>query len=373
MAVAGSGVIPRKATLEARYSPRIAAAVANPLAGRGTQYRSRRTTPRSSHRTPAPGPIASGDAPNRTRAGCCFVVERASCGAPTDRSPDTQVRLATPAGAAIATGDAVVRAGGSARLHPWQSNGRHDEAAAIEAIVPGHGRVAVIRPWVSVHSDHADGQGGTIARPGGRADAAEKSNSATDAAGLERLGSCIVGLKQPSGSHDETTETMAKRSTGSILADASYLTRGPARPVLAGASKHSRPAARLRPRPCMRAASGSRRLLLGEEAGVWPRWCSSSGGQPGERPRGLGQRQAKPARVACLRRRPGAMCGRLTCSGFGVQLPSAPLCRVASRIVSLMCCTAGHRFRPCAHRPRLASSPRQSCRRADDGCVSLGS
>ena len=75
MAVAGSGVIPRKATLEARYSPRIAAAVANPLAGRGTQYRSRRTTPRSSHRTPAPGPIASGDAPNRTRAGCCFVVD----------------------------------------------------------------------------------------------------------------------------------------------------------------------------------------------------------------------------------------------------------------------------------------------------------
>ena len=122
MAVAGSGVIPRKATLEARYSPRIAAAVANPLAGRGTQYRSRRTTPRSSHRTPAPGPIASGDAPNRTRAGCCFVVERASCGAPTDRSPDTQVRLATPAGAAIATGDAVVRAGGSARLHPWRTS-----------------------------------------------------------------------------------------------------------------------------------------------------------------------------------------------------------------------------------------------------------
>ena len=147
MAVAGSGVIPRKATLEARYSPRIAAAVANPLAGRGTQYRSRRTTPRSSHRTPAPGPIASGDAPNRTRAGCCFVVERASCGAPTDRSPDTQVRLATPAGAAIATGDAVVRAGGSARLHPWQRHSDPGPAARAEAVVapPGTNRPGCAR------------------------------------------------------------------------------------------------------------------------------------------------------------------------------------------------------------------------------------
>ena len=69
--------------------------------------------------------------------------------------------------------------------------------------------MAVIRPWVSVHSDHPDGQGGTIAQPGGRADAAEKSNSATDAAGLERLGLCIVGLKQPSARHSETTEPVA--------------------------------------------------------------------------------------------------------------------------------------------------------------------
>jgi hypothetical protein len=43
--------------------------------------------------------LARGDAPNRARTGRCFVVERTPCGARTDRSSDTQVRLATPAGA----------------------------------------------------------------------------------------------------------------------------------------------------------------------------------------------------------------------------------------------------------------------------------
>jgi len=34
--------------------------------------------------------------------------------------------------------------------------------------------------------------------------------------------------------------------------------------------------ARLRPRTCTRAASGSRRVFLFDEAPVWPEWCSSS-------------------------------------------------------------------------------------------------
>ena len=129
MAVAGSGVIPRKATLEAPALPANRRSRRQPLAGRGTQYRSRRTTPRSHHRTPAPGPFARSDAPSRARAGRYFVVERAPCGARTDRSSDMQVRLATPAGA----GD---------RYKPMQSSGRPTPRDSIRGrsghlIVPG--------------------------------------------------------------------------------------------------------------------------------------------------------------------------------------------------------------------------------------------
>ena len=52
--------------------------------------------------------------PNRARAGRCFVVERALCGAPTGRPSGTQVRLATLAGAAFATGQCS-RPGGRLR------------------------------------------------------------------------------------------------------------------------------------------------------------------------------------------------------------------------------------------------------------------
>jgi hypothetical protein len=55
---------------------------------------------------------------------------------------------------------------------------------------------------------------GRSLRPGGRADAAEKSNSATDAAGLERLGLCIARPKQSSASHDQTTEAVANHWFG---------------------------------------------------------------------------------------------------------------------------------------------------------------
>ena len=41
-----------------------------------------------------------------------------------------------------------------------------------------------------------------------------ESNSAVDAARLERLGFCIAGLKQPLASGGETTEAVAKRSGG---------------------------------------------------------------------------------------------------------------------------------------------------------------
>ena len=108
MAVARIGRMPRKATLEARYSPRIAAAVTNPLARRGLD---------TALGEPHPDPVTGLRHRARFRAATprphscrlCFVVERASCGAPTNHSPIRHVRLATPAGAAIATGDAVVR------------------------------------------------------------------------------------------------------------------------------------------------------------------------------------------------------------------------------------------------------------------------
>ena len=40
----------------------------------------------------------------------------------------------------------------------------------------------------------------------------QRSTSAADAAGLERLGLCIAGVKQPSASCGETTEAVAKAS-----------------------------------------------------------------------------------------------------------------------------------------------------------------
>jgi hypothetical protein len=40
------------------------------------------------------------------------------------------------------------------------------------------------------------------------------SNSATEAAGLEQLGLCIVGLQQSSASHDQTTQAVAKAQAG---------------------------------------------------------------------------------------------------------------------------------------------------------------
>jgi hypothetical protein len=50
-------------------------------------------------------------------------------------------------------------------------------------------------------------------RPEGSADA-QRSNSAADAAGLEQLGLCIAGLKQPSARRGETTEAVALRKRG---------------------------------------------------------------------------------------------------------------------------------------------------------------
>jgi hypothetical protein len=47
-----------------------------------------------------------------------------------------------------------------------------------------------------------------------------ESNSAADAAGLERLGLCIAGLKQPSARRAETTEAVAKHYYGPGSANA---------------------------------------------------------------------------------------------------------------------------------------------------------
>ena len=146
MAVVGSGVIPRKATLEVPVLPRIAAAVANPLAGRGTQYRSRRTTPRSHHRIPAPGPFARGDAANRARAGRYIAVERAPCGARTEGSSDMQAWLATPGRRwRSPQANAVARAGDSARLHPWRTRSltlyQSSSATTLESFAPSGLRI----------------------------------------------------------------------------------------------------------------------------------------------------------------------------------------------------------------------------------------
>jgi hypothetical protein len=73
-------------------------------------------------------------------------------------------------------------------------------------------------PAAGFHSDHAGGQGVTIAsgRRSGRC--CREARAHADAAGLERLGLCIVGLKQPSASRGETTEAVAERSSSRRLA-----------------------------------------------------------------------------------------------------------------------------------------------------------
>jgi hypothetical protein len=55
-------------------------------------------------------------------------------------------------------------------------------------------------------------EAGRSLRPEGSADAVEKSDSAADGAGLEWLGSWVAGLKHPSASRGETTETVANQS-----------------------------------------------------------------------------------------------------------------------------------------------------------------
>jgi len=54
-------------------------------------------------------------------------------------------------------------------------------------------------------------EAGRLLRVEGPADAAEKSDSGADAAGLERLGSCIVGPKQHWAGRGGTTAAVATR------------------------------------------------------------------------------------------------------------------------------------------------------------------
>ena len=72
----------------------------------------------------------------------------------------------------------------------------------------------------SARTNHADGRAPTIdPGPSGSADA-WRSNSAADAAGLEQLGLCIAGVKQPSARRSETTEAVAKHECAAGSADA---------------------------------------------------------------------------------------------------------------------------------------------------------
>jgi len=114
MAVTGSGVSPRQATLEAPVLPANRRSRRQPPGRRRTRYRSRRTAPRP----PSPDSDA-GAACERRRPeprSCRQLVRRrtAPCGAPTRRSSCTQVRLATPPAAAFATGQCS-RPGGRLR------------------------------------------------------------------------------------------------------------------------------------------------------------------------------------------------------------------------------------------------------------------
>jgi hypothetical protein len=108
------------------------AAVANPLTGRGTRCRSRRTTPRSRRGTRAQGPLARGDAPNQL--GGSLPRRRTRSLRHSDRPRLRQVRLATPAGA----GDRHWRMQSSGRATPrdslsWQS----DQAARRVGAIAG--------------------------------------------------------------------------------------------------------------------------------------------------------------------------------------------------------------------------------------------
>jgi hypothetical protein len=67
----------------------------------------------------------------------------------------------------------------------------------------------------------------------------QTSNSAADAAGLERLRLCIAGLKQPSASRDETTRAVAKQSCADQRPVASLIAEGAAASGAAPNSKRS--------------------------------------------------------------------------------------------------------------------------------------
>ncbi len=60
------------------------------------------------------------------------------------------------------------------------------------------------------------------------------SNSAADGPGLEWLGSCIAGLKQPSASWGETTEAVALRSLAQSALDDCFLVSS----ILSSATSH---------------------------------------------------------------------------------------------------------------------------------------
>jgi hypothetical protein len=118
---------------------------------------------------------------------------------------------------------------------------------------------------------------GRSLRPGGRSDAAEKSNSATDAAGLERLGLCIVGLKQPSASHDQTTEAVALRKRRSSRRERRSSRAAPRPRTLDGRSRQrgrwcsqrsTAPVVPIYARPVRRRSAAHFRLSLRRRAAV---------------------------------------------------------------------------------------------------------
>jgi hypothetical protein len=81
----------------------------------------------------------------------------------------------------------------------------------VKARQTGAGSLLGRDSYLFARTDHADGRAPTIdPRPEGSADG-YRSSSAADASGLERLGSCIAGVKQPSARRGETTEAVALR------------------------------------------------------------------------------------------------------------------------------------------------------------------
>ena len=80
---------------------------------------------------------------------------------------------------------------------------------ALEAIAPDRRRVPAAARLLSAHSDHAVGRRGIALGRRGRP-MPRRSDSAADAAGLERLGLCVARLKRPSAGCRETTEAVAK-------------------------------------------------------------------------------------------------------------------------------------------------------------------